>query len=243
MRFPRQPWSFVRSRIIRFRFGQFRIIQCLAGALVCGALLAASGTAHAQNAPVIYRWIDEQGIAHYTANLDRVPRAVRGRLEVVEPASTAPTPAADPGWVARDAAPAAGSGTTERGQARVEPGARSPWSESSESTGSASSAGPAGSTGSAGSTASTGSTGSAGSKSPASAPSAEGASLDTRIASLADAVERDEESLKTMLSEAPTEGAPALRERADFRTIAQRLPRLQSDLRSLRDQRDRLDGR
>jgi hypothetical protein len=239
MRFPRQPRSVLRSRFIRFP-----IVQCLAGALVCGALLAASGTARAEDAPVIYRWIDAQGIAHYTANLDRVPRAVRGRLEVVDPAGTAPTPAADPGWVARDAAPAAGSGTTERGEARVEPGARSPWSESSASSGSTTSTA---STGSAGSTGSTGSTGSAGSSARGSgspsASGADGASLDTRIASLADAVERDEEALKTMLSEAPTEGAPALRERPDFRTIAQRLPRLQSDLRSLRDQRDRLDGR
>ncbi len=196
---------------------RLRTIPILTLAAAGAAWLPAARPASAQqSAPVIYRWIDEQGVAHYTANLDRVPRSVRGRLEAVQPEAPA-TPAADPAWISRDAVPSTTTAATHRSSDRTEP------APAERTTAAATRSGD---------------------RTPSTPPSGvDVASLDARIASLTDAVERDEEAIKAMLSETPTESSPGLRERDDFRTIAQRLPRLQADLRTLRDQRDRLDGR
>jgi hypothetical protein len=69
----------------------------------------AGSVAHAQEedgtvAPQIFRWVDEDGVTHYTTRMDRVPRALRGRLGTrsAVPARTL----SEPQPVASEAAPA-----------------------------------------------------------------------------------------------------------------------------------------
>lgn len=61
--------------------------------------------------PVIYKWVDENGIAHYTTDPDRIPGSLRGRLRELERKRE---PQALPGeapsgetWALRDLAPEA----------------------------------------------------------------------------------------------------------------------------------------
>lgn len=47
-----------------------------------------------ENAPTIFKWVDEHGIAHYTTDRDKIPRAIRNRIQRVAPAPvSAPPPA------------------------------------------------------------------------------------------------------------------------------------------------------
>jgi hypothetical protein len=50
------------------------------------------------DSPTIYKWVDENGIAHYTTDRERIPRVIRDRVESVaaKPTSTAPGVAAQP---------------------------------------------------------------------------------------------------------------------------------------------------
>jgi len=59
------------------------------------ALALAAGTADAE-APKIYKWVDANGIAHYTTDPERIPKALRDRIQSVEratPEARAPNPA------------------------------------------------------------------------------------------------------------------------------------------------------
>ena len=48
---------------------------------------------HAQaEPPTIYKWVDENGIAHYTTDRDNIPSAIRDRVESRGPATPAKTP-------------------------------------------------------------------------------------------------------------------------------------------------------
>jgi hypothetical protein len=66
---------------------------------------AAPALAESDSAPpTIYRWVDENGIAHYTTDLERVPEELRDqplRRETVSPQA----PAAIDGWVRRERIP------------------------------------------------------------------------------------------------------------------------------------------
>jgi len=42
--------------------------------------------------PTIYKWVDENGIAHYTTDRDRIPSAIRDRVEPVAAKPSAKTP-------------------------------------------------------------------------------------------------------------------------------------------------------
>jgi hypothetical protein len=73
--------------------------------------------------PAIYKWVDEHGIAHYTTDETRIPRAIRKRMrslggipeEAAAPPRAAPVldlvgplpqqPGRPEGWVTRNAAP------------------------------------------------------------------------------------------------------------------------------------------
>ena len=80
------------------------------GVVGLGFGAAAPAPAQDETAPAgprIYRWIDENGIAHYTTELDRIPASLRsragrlGRNEAVSP--RAPSGRADQ-WITRDRA-------------------------------------------------------------------------------------------------------------------------------------------
>jgi len=51
-------------------------------------------------APRIYRWIDENGIVHYTTDRQRIPSSLRNR--VTRPDSPNSNPASSDRWVAQD---------------------------------------------------------------------------------------------------------------------------------------------
>lgn len=73
------------------------------------ALVSAAAPAFAEEdggPPRIYRWVDENGIAHYTTDLERVPDELRDqplRRETVSPQA----PATLDGWVRRERIPEA----------------------------------------------------------------------------------------------------------------------------------------
>jgi hypothetical protein len=68
-------------------------------ALGAAALAEESGTP-----PHIYRWIDENGVAHYTTSLERVPEELRGQPLRREEA-TAAAPVSVDSWVQRERVP------------------------------------------------------------------------------------------------------------------------------------------
>lgn len=183
------------------------------GLLACG-LAGASGAR--ADAALIYRWTDEQGIAHYTAHLDRVPRAVRGSVQAVS--ATPATTNADDSWAATDA----------RG-----PAPRT-FDEGPLGSGARAASGTTGAAAEARRTASA-------EPAPSGASARDVSALDERIAALQREVDRDQDAIRVLLSETPAAGATALHERPEMREIAQRLPRLQADLRALREQRGRID--
>jgi hypothetical protein len=72
----------------------------LASLVICAAAFAQDGAAP----PRIYRWIDENGIAHYTTKLERVPEALRDQpLRREELSAQAPTSVDS--WVQRERVP------------------------------------------------------------------------------------------------------------------------------------------
>ncbi len=211
---------------------------CLPNTMRAGVVLAAAAflagvgplaPAHAQDAeeetsaPSIYRWIDENGIAHYTTELDRIPSALRGRARGLgsrRDADPAPAPSrSEDLWVSRDRSPGAGESSDfgsfgddafdegDGGFDRGDPEApRRPLD-------------------------------------PEAAAAAEEEravaqfDLDLRIAELEQVIRADEESLKVLISDPASGGPLASAENEEFRTIAVRLPNRLKELQTLRDQR------
>jgi hypothetical protein len=233
-----------------------RILFAIRIVFTIGFALAPSLAARAEDEapprPVVYKWIDENGIPHYTAHLDRVPSSVRDRVSEMAPSQDA---AAD-SWISRDATP------PESGAAA----ASAPPSPAPAPTATAPAAAPAPEASEpevaagepeAAATSSESATATAApepsddpaafreSPSPAQearlAP-AEG-DLDQRIAALEAEIARDEEALKDLLSQAPAESGAAIADQPEFREIAKRLPKLQADLRALREERSRSERR
>jgi hypothetical protein len=68
------------------------------------------------------------------------------------------------------------------------------------------------------------------------------AALEERISALEAQVERDQSLIQNILSEPRPADSVRVAEREDFREIAQRLPKLQADLKALREQRARQSG-
>ena len=92
-----------------------RRLPCLLALVLA---LAGFASAAADDAPArtpIYKWVDANGIAHYTTDPDRIPAEVRGLADELReredaraadaPARATQSPAAD-AWAVRDAAPA-----------------------------------------------------------------------------------------------------------------------------------------
>jgi hypothetical protein len=68
------------------------------------ALGAAALAEESSAPPPIYRWIDENGIAHYTTSLERVPEELRGQPLRREDAA-AQAPVSVDAWVQRERVP------------------------------------------------------------------------------------------------------------------------------------------
>jgi hypothetical protein len=218
----------------------------LGGGLALGGAARGEDAAEAAATPTIYKWVDTNGIAHYTTDLGRVPRSVRGSVRALG------TPSPGEGFAARDAGSAApgteaaapppewdqGSAAEPAAPAPAAPG-RERWAasdrpselpgEESESVGAAGAAQTA-----------------AAEPAAAPAPSPEAATgslrdLDQRIAALEAEIATDEEALKGFLA-APAPGDPGeIAYDRSFREVAERLPKRLAELRTLQSERAQLD--
>jgi len=182
--------------------------------------------------PTIYKWIDENGVAHYTTDIKKVPREVRNRAGKLPPPDSAMrrTPVAPSAPVRPAPRPAPGFEAGEQWAVRDRTfeGPRDAWDEGD----------PYGSL-------------------PAPEPG-EGEvivseaeqearrqrleEIDERIASLQTDIAASEEALKALLV-VPVElgGGPlAMADDPTFREVANRLPKLLTDLRTLEEERAQL---
>lgn len=224
----------VPGRARSARATTFRI-ACLAAGLALGISLAPSVRADetdaaGQEGPVIYKWVDEEGIAHFTADPERVPENVRSlirkeaeqeRRDRQEPEGTPPeaaAPARDRAehWAEMEAAPS---------DAAEGPEARDISQGAAPETG-------------------------ARAARPSAALRAQRAELEQRIHELEAQIARDEERIKELLSrpreqaQPPGEGGEAAPVAGpELREVAMRLPRLQEELRELRERRAQLEAR
>jgi hypothetical protein len=172
--------------------------------------------------PRIYKWIDENGIAHYTTDRSRIPSGLRLRSEAPGERSgregVAPRPARDEfdSWAQRDRQP---SGTVS-GDVWDDGSEGLPGAASSESRFAEEPRGDASATGF----------------------TAERNDLDARIAELEAVIAEDEEAIKSLISDVGGGGALDRGDDPEFRSIAARLPKYLAELRALRERRARLES-
>lgn len=75
------------------------------------SLAGAPALAAPDDAPRIYRWVDSDGIAHYTTDPERIPAALRGRVPDLAPTASPASPVpgarrkASDVWAERDRPP------------------------------------------------------------------------------------------------------------------------------------------
>jgi len=234
-----------------------RALRTLTLAAVCGIAFGAQA-AVAEDAPAaaptIYKWVDTNGIAHYTTELGRVPRSVRGSVRALGGGGTP-----GDGFAARDAspdapldpaAPSAAPGTAP-GPEQTDWDQGSAGAAAAAATPAAGNAGdpfaatdrPAELPGEEGPAAAPPQTASA---EPTAAVAAEvdparAGELDARIAALEAEIASDEEALKSFLA-APAPGDPGdIAYDPSFREVAERLPKRLAELRTLESERAQLD--
>jgi len=233
----------------------------------CVALFAASLASRSAFAepPTIYKWIDENGIAHYTTDKSRIPSDVRTRVEHAPSVST-PAPAATtthPDDELRDAvrvkpqtpiatpaptpAPPATSTAAVPAPAPEPPPVSAPPPVASAPPEAAHAPAPAAAPPKPAAPAASDEPAA---PDPVSAPppapiaplapkqTAELAKLDGQIQSLEAEISTHEEKLATLISTA--DGKKPLVDDPSFREISQRLPKLQAELQSLREQRNKI---
>jgi hypothetical protein len=199
------------------------VLLALLAGLCTGAPAGAADEA-APAPPKIYKWVDENGIAHYTTDPGRLPDGVQRRSEALgSDAALArePVEARAPGglsesWATRDrsAAPAEGDvwatgagGASDASDDFVEGPVTAAAPPTSEDL---------------------------------AVRAAERDELDSRIAELEAAVAADEDVLKGMISD-PTVAPLERGDDPEFRSVALRLPERLAELRALRDRREQLE--
>jgi hypothetical protein len=242
------------------------------GMLIRGSLLFAATVAflviatHAQaESPTIYKWVDQNGIAHYTTDRDNIPSAIRDRVESRSVATPAKTPdvaarrredvmriGAPAPWAAGGepiAAPRNGRRIAGGARRRPRTGAvsanriRSRGAEPAEAvleTETTTIAAPTPlsemcATDSAVS-------------SPPPAPmipldpeqQAVVAELDEQIEDVQSEIAKREDTLASLISTADEQRTTPLVDDPAFREISQRLPKLQADLQTLRERRNKI---
>ena len=246
------------------------------------ALLAVATRAQAEPPP-IYKWVDENGIAHYTTDRDKIPSAIRDRVESRGAATPAKTPdvAAPPHRedLMRDVvrtAPAAAAG----GEPIAAPAEPAPDVAAIAAPGAA----PAAETEAAGGAVETeprgGADAAAGRRSERRAPleaetttiaaptplsqdvrdetsavsapppaplipldseqQAALAELDQQIEGIQSEIAKREDTLAALISTSDEQRTTPLVDDPAFREISQRLPKLQADLQTLRERRNKI---
>lgn len=97
---------------------RLRVLRTAAGTALLALAFAGRSLAADGSPPTIYKWVDENGIAHYTTNKKRVPRNLRNRIRSVDEVKREQEKAELD--AAPSAAPAADTGTTDAGLPDVE---------------------------------------------------------------------------------------------------------------------------
>jgi hypothetical protein len=229
-----------------------RLSPALGRALLLGSAFVFAAAPHAAaedvvGPPPIYKWVDSNGVAHYTTDLGRVPRSVRGSVRQlggsepagegyatrdVPPAGGRPSAEPVPEWDVGDApkpAPTPGRKGPEGWASTDRPAALPPEEGAEEATRTAA-AEPAPDAAEA---------------EPAPSPAQVAAmrtDLDARIGALEAEIASDEGSLKTFLA-APAPASPdQVAHDRSFREVAERLPKRLAELRSLQSERAQLDA-
>lgn len=192
-------------------------------AILAAAFVALPSAATSADGPVVYKWVDADGIPHFTTHLDRVPSAVRDKVREAASAAAAQnaTPAPPEERTTPDVA-ASPPAPAERAAPPTEPRESEPPSQpAAPETPLGAPAPPAASD----------------AREIAAAAPAGPSSLEQRIAVLEQEIQRDQSTLENFLSEEPQAGAPLLPDRPEFREIAHRLPKLQAELARLKEER------
>jgi hypothetical protein len=232
-----------------------RLFPALGRALLLGSALALAAVPGARaeaedivGPPPIYKWVDSNGVAHYTTDLGRVPRSVRGSVRQlggsgsgegyatrdVPPAGAKPAAEPVPEWDVGDApkpAPPPARKGPEGWAGTDRPAALPPEEGAEESTQTA---------------AAEPTPGSAEAEAEPAPSAAQVAAmrtdLDARIAALEKEIASDEGALKTFLA-APAPASPdQVAHDRSFREVAERLPGRLAELRSLQTERAQLDA-
>jgi hypothetical protein len=170
-------------------------------------------------APRIYRWVDENGVAHYTTDEDRIPPSLRRRFGLpTQPLAPEPLAAGAPDVA--PAPPAEPPATTPDAwihEERAEPppvDAGAPPSAAEPSL------------------------------PPVAANAADDAErlaqLELKIAELSAAIAADEDALSAFIGDPAGKDAVEVGEDPEFREIAKRLPKRIQELEALRHERDAL---
>lgn len=233
---------------------------------VSGVLATAPARAEeAAGTTTIYKWVDTNGVAHYTTELGRVPRSVRGSVRAlgggstpaaeadvaprgsetaageVPPPPAEPLPTAErlPEWDVGEAPPPAPASAPAPGRPTAT--GKDRWAETDRPL-----AAPPG-TEVETPAAQPAQTASA-SVPEAPAPSAaeietQRRALDARIASLEQEIASDEDALKGFLSVAGPQDPAEIAYDSSFREVAARLPKRLAELRGLQSERAQLDPR
>lgn len=194
----------------------------LALALLALAHPAPARAADEPSAPRIYRWVDENGIAHYTTDPERIPKSLRRRyglpaeplrnepLDARAPAPAPATPTSPDAWASQEK----GAAPAPPIAAPVPEGAPE-WNAGAPTDVAA--APPA--------------SGSAGERL---------AQIELRIAELSASIAADEDKLSGWISDPSASDTVTLADQPEFREIAQRLPRRIQELEALQRERDAL---
>ena len=270
-----------------------RVARAALGAMLAGLLAGAPARA---DEPVVYKWIDGDGIAHYTTQRSRIPGEYEDGVQEIRrsspaappPAVAAPSPpavaapppapvetppavAAPPPAVAAPPVEAPPPRVTPEGEFEeaplgaptARPSADAPTPDAAAVPTPDAAAVPMPDAASPGPAEDVAAPppgfirGAANDERPSPPPQRESPpdaasaaplspesadELDRRIVALESEIEAEQSKLQGLLSEKATPDGTRIAEREDFREIAKRLPRLQSDLKTLREQRTRTSG-
>ena len=196
-------------------------------ALALLALGAPGLAAAAEDAPPrIYRWVDENGIAHYTTDPERIPKSLRRRYglpaeplrnEPLDAHAPAPAPVATPGagpdaWAAQEKTEATAPPPLPSAAPAPAPGVE--WREGAPAD---VAAGP-----------------------PGDGSGERLSQIELRIAELSASIAADEDALSGWIGDPAAGDAVTLGDKPEFREIAQRLPKRIQELEALQRERDAL---
>jgi hypothetical protein len=203
------------------------LLLLVLGSAPAATLAAEPGEAPA--APRIYRWVDANGVAHYTTDEERIPPSLRRRFGLpTQPLERKPVDARAPGAETPAPLPAEPSAGVDAWVSQERGAAPTPTAEG---------AAPA----------ATGEWVDGEAALPAVSANAASsadrlAQVELRIAELSAAIAADEDALSAWIGDPQGGDAVELGEKPEFREIATRLPKRIEELEALRRERDALES-